>query len=255
MGQVPAQKNLTTIGIIGRGRAARHLSYYFANMGYPLKVWNRSQQLELLKPLADCEVVFLAIPDSQIDDFILNHTWLLRAEVVHLSGSLTTSIRCLHPLVSFGPVQFDLNFYKQIPFVTEKEAPFDFKKYFGALPNPVFEISREQKAKYHAYCVAANNFTTMLWQKYFEGMQNEFSIPAENSRTLLESTFKNITHDWKNALTGPFSRGDTETIAKNIASLQGDNLQEIYRAFQKMYRTSAKENIQYVYLEPGEMGL
>lgn len=255
MGQVPTQKNLTTFGIVGRGRAAKHLSFYFSSMGYSIKNWNRSQPEELLKPLADCEVVFLAIPDSQIDDFVFNHPWLLKAEVIHLSGSATTSIRGLHPLVSFGPSLFDLNFYKQIPFVTEKEMPFDFKKYLGNLPNPVFEVSRAQKAKYHALCVVANNFTTMLWQKYFSGMEKEFSIPPEDSRALFKSTFININHDWKNALTGPLTRGDTETIAKNIDSLQGDNLQKIYQAFYEMNLAEKRENIRYVYLDKGEMGL
>src|SRR5262245_11993524 len=123
MGQVPEQKStaiLPQIGIIGRGRAAKHLSFYLESMGYQLKKWNRSQPKELLQPLADCAVVFLAIPDSAVDDFVFNHSWLLKAEVVHLSGSLTTTIKGLHPLVSFGPNLFDLNTYKQITFVAEQ---------------------------------------------------------------------------------------------------------------------------------------
>ena len=133
MGQVPISKS-HHIGIIGRGRAAKHLSFYFESMGLSLLKWDRSQGQAKLKPLVDCSVVFLAIPDSQVDAFLFDHSWLLKTEVIHLSGALSTTIRGLHPLVSFEPELFDLNFYKQIPFVVEMETPFEFKKYLPIFP-------------------------------------------------------------------------------------------------------------------------
>ena len=259
MGQVP-NTNFhftqigTHIGIVGNGKAAKHLSFYFESMGYPVFKWNRRLPESDLKKLSACKVILLAIPDSQIDEFLAKRLLPAQSEVLHLSGALTTSIRSLHPLVSFGPTYFDLNFYKEISFVTESEYPFDFKSYFPNLPNPVFKIPRRLKSKYHAYCVAANNFTTMLWQEYFNTLQNEFGISPKAANILLKSTFENINSDWKNALTGPFVRGDHETIEKNLASLRGDSLQKIYQAFRDSF-TDRKERIDYVYLDPGEIVL
>lgn len=243
-----------SIGIVGRGKAARHLKFYFESMGYLLKSWDRSQPVSLLEPLTECNLIFLAISDSQVENFVTNHPWLLKTQVVHLSGSLVASIPGLHPLVSFGPTLFELDFYKRIAFVVEKEAAFDFKKYFPNLPNPVHSISREQKAKYHAYCVASNNFTTMLWQKYFDTLQEQFGIPQNSSFSLFDSTFRNIQSNWKRALTGPLTRRDSETIAKNIAGLSGDSLQGVYRAFVEMYGATLRGNVEYVPLEQGEVG-
>jgi len=249
VGQVPK------IGLIGRGRAARHLNYYFNQSGIALQNWHRGSPVQELSKLNDCDLVILAISDSQIDEFFYNFSLQPGQEIIHLSGAHVTQFKCLHPLASFGSTLFDLKFYKKMIFVTEAENPFDFKKYFPQLSNPVFKISKHQKPRYHALCVAANNFSTMLWQKYFKSLEEEFGIAPEYSSSLLESTLRNLKSDWANSLTGPLARGDFETVEKNMAALEGDSLRIIYLAFVQNFQSLRNQKINYTYLEPGEMGL
>lgn len=81
----------------------------------------------------------------------------------------------------------------------------------------------------------ANNFTTLLWQKYFNEMQHRFNIPLEALRPILYQTAENIAKDYQNALTGPLTRNDKKTIDRNLESLSGDEYKEVYRAFIKTH--------------------
>ncbi len=262
MGQVPKNDSPSSlllqkpIGLVGRGRTATHLKFYLESLGLTVQNWHRGLATDELDQLRACDVILLAISDSQIEYFVVNEPWLIQKTLVHFSGAMSSAIvKCAHPLVSFGPKLFDLDFYKTIPFVTELENPLDFNALIPQLPNPIFSISQDQKARYHALCVSANNFTTILWQKYFEAFQNEFAISADHSSSLFKSTALNLQADWKKALTGPLVRKDWETIEKNIAALEGDDLQPIYEAFVLAYDNRQKAQVNYIYLEPGEMGL
>ncbi|RYE12028.1 MAG: DUF2520 domain-containing protein, partial [Rickettsiales bacterium] len=55
----------------------------------------------------------------------------------------------------------------------------------------------------------------------------------------LNSITNNLVLDYKNSLTGPLSRGDKNTINKNIESLSEDSYQMIYKAFLNLFN---KEN-------------
>jgi predicted short-subunit dehydrogenase-like oxidoreductase (DUF2520 family) len=165
----------------------------------------------------------------------------------------STRIKSLHPLASFGEDLFPLEFYKTIPFVTEMENPFDLRARLPSLPNPVVKIPRAGKARYHALCVAANNFSTILWQKYFQGLQEEFGIPPKLSLSLLDSTDRNLRSNWRAALTGPLARGDQETVMRNLRSLEGHDLREIYEDFVKIYRKD--DTVRRTPADLSEMGL
>lgn len=244
------------VGIIGRGRAATHLIYYLKSAGHEVVQWHRDMDLEELKKHRDCSLNILALSDSAIANFVTQHSWLLDHELIHLSGSFYSPfIKGIHPLVSFGSKLFDLDFYKRIPFVVEKQNAFDFKKYFPNLGNPILSVESEDKARYHAFCVAASNFTTILWQRFFQAMDSEFEISPQMASSLFFSTFSNIKTDWKAALTGPLARNDLETIERNLLALANDDLQVVYEAFVKAFGKKAREKIIYTYMEPGELGL
>ncbi len=225
MGQVP------TYTIIGAGRLARHFCFYFEALQVPFRQWSRRSTFALQAALAGGDVVLLLISDQAIEPFVLEHRALLGDKtVVHCSGSLVTELAVgVHPLMTFAHELYAVDLYQKIPFVVERGAPA-FAELFPALPNPSFVIAREQKALYHSLCVAANNFTTLLWQKFFDEMQSRWDIPAASLQPFLRQTFANLELSYETALTGPLARNDVNTIRDNVAALEGDSFQKIYQA-------------------------
>jgi hypothetical protein len=71
--------------------------------------------------------------------------------------------------------------------------------------------------------------------KLFDELQVRFGIPASAARPYLTRTVANLLADGSRALTGPFSRGDRDTIAANINALDGDPFQAVYLAFERIY--------------------
>ena len=77
----------------------------------------------------------------------------------------------------------------------------------------------------------ANNFTTILWNKFIEEFQTSFSFPKELAISFLQQTYENIKEDPKNAISGPLLRKDIKTIEKNLKSLENDSFKSIYAGF------------------------
>jgi predicted short-subunit dehydrogenase-like oxidoreductase (DUF2520 family) len=151
--------------------------------------------------------------------------------IIHFSGASSFSgLIDAHPLVSFGPQLFSLEFYKKINFVLSDGLLCDF---IPELPNHSFQIQKSDKPFYHALCVLSGNFTTMLWQKMFAGL-NDLNLPIDIAYPYLGSIVENLKNNPEAALTGPLARKDFGTIRKNLESLQNDPYQKIYRAFQQV---------------------
>lgn len=236
MRQVP-----TTYAVIGNGRMARHIIYYFSQLNISVQHWHRRMPQNLTAVIADVSHVLLLISDSQIDAFIEQHPELLQKCLIHFSGALVSQYaHTAHPLMTFSQQLYPAEFYATIPFILEAEGP-SFNELFPQLSNPNFTISRDKKAYYHALCVMANNFTTLLWQKIFSEFSNEFSFPSEVAMPLMQQTVKNLMLSYKDALTGPLVRNDQLTIQKNLQALQHDNYLTIYQAFVDMYQRGQYE--------------
>lgn len=95
-----------------------------------------------------------------------------------------------------------------------------------------------KKAYYHALCVMANNFTTLLWQKFFNEMTTAFNASLNDLKPYLKQTLLNIDSDYSNALTGPLKRQDLQTIKHNLDALEEDAFVKIYQAFVDVYQTN-----------------
>lgn len=223
--------------LIGDGRVARHLARYFSLLKLKnVTRWDRAKPVSRLHALAaDATHILLAINDGAIDAFIDEHLAHYDATKIHFSGSLVTKKAFgAHPLMTFGPKLYDLDKYRAIPFIVDSTAP-GWKALFPQLKNPHERLNPAQKAKYHALCVMAGNFSCLLWQKLFDGLADEMGIaPGTADLYLLQQT-ENLLADYKTALTGPLARGDTGTINRNLKALDGDAFQPVYRAFVKAY--------------------
>lgn len=218
--------------IIGNGRVAKHFCHYFNQLGIVFSCWHRKLPREQLdKLLSSATHILILISDDAIDCFINSYLSTSKACLIHCSGSLTSEKAYgAHPLMSFSHELYAIEQYQAMTFVVDDDAP-DSSELLPGLPNASVRLKKSLKAKYHALCVMAGNFSCILWQKLMRSFEQEFHLPSSISHPFLMQQSKNIMSDYTTALTGPLVRGDDETIAKNIAALEGDSFQEIYKSF------------------------
>lgn len=230
MRQVPAYL------IIGNGRVSRHMQHYLSILKIPYTVWSRQDSISALQQkLQHAERILILIRDTAIDEFIQAYLLTSNALRIHFSGSLVTPhAYSAHPLMTFANHFYDIETYKQIPFIVDSDAP-SFNTLLPGFINPHATLNANLKAKYHALCVLSGNFSCLLWQAFFEKFQHELKLPLQFAQHYLVQQNQNILDDYQNALTGPLSRRDHVTIQKNLQALQGSPLQDLYRSFVDYY--------------------
>ena len=237
MRQVPSPAAIP-FGLIGNGRVARHLHHYLDLLQLPVRRWARSSGCDPVEAMAPCGTVMVLISDAAIEPFLAAWPALAAHRLVHCSGGLVTAAaECAHPLMTFGPDLYDLTVYQHIAFVLDAGRT-PFADLLPGLPNPSFTIDAADRPPYHAHCVMAGNFTTLLWRKLFDLLEQRLGIPDEAAHPFLIRTVQNLMTDPGRALTGPLARGDGATIAANLAALEGDPFAEIYSAFARAYARS-----------------
>ena len=235
MRQVPAH-NATPLGIVGSGRVTRHFHHYFNLLGLPVCAWSRRERTPSPPDaLASCRTVLLLIRDEAIVPFVDAWPALQEKRLVHCSGSLVTpAAEGAHPLMTFGPTLYELAEYRAIPFVLDAGGT-PFSELLPGLPNPSFMIPAVERPYYHALCVMAGNFSTILWVKLFDELERRFGMPASAAHPYLARVAANVIADAGHALTGPLVRGDAQAIATNLKALEGDPFHAVYEAFTRVY--------------------
>lgn len=233
MEQVP------TYLILGNGRMAWHVSFYFEQIGIPFIQWARRTHSkdDLQISAAKVSHVLILVSDSDIEPFIETHACLHQKTLIHFSGSLVTPLAYgVHPLMTFTDDLYPLEAYKKIPFVCDIGAP-SFSSLFPKLSNPNYTLPAELKSRYHALCVMSNNFTTLLWQKFYSELEHTLNIPSNAIHPYLDQTLQNLKNHSTMPLTGPLARKDKSTIDMNLKALENDPFQLVYKAFVEAYST------------------
>jgi predicted short-subunit dehydrogenase-like oxidoreductase (DUF2520 family) len=228
--------------IIGNGRVARHFQFYFTKLKISYSSWHRQEPHSTLQQfIKDSSHILLLISDGAIEEFIAKELKDNSQILIHFSGSLiTSSAYGTHPLMTFSDTLYPEDQYKTIPFIIDQDAPA-FHELFPALPNAHFRLAKELKGKYHALCVLSGNFSCMLWQKLISSFENEFKFNPEIAQPYLLQQTQNILNNHKTALTGPLVRNDFSTIKNNIAALDSDPFQDVYKSFIECYQKLTKE--------------
>lgn len=239
--QVPHRNFL----IIGRGRLANHIRAYLQLLDITATTWHREVDTHVLTDMAVyADKILICIKDDAIHKFILDND-LPKEKCVHFSGSVHTPLATrLHPLFTFADHEYTLEEYRKIPLIGELGGP-DLSEVFPEFENPYFEIPKDQFPLYHALCVLSGNGMTALWSYVIEKFEVELGLPADLLKPFAEKTLENIFRDSKTALTGPWSRGDINTIQKNILSIDDPKYKSVYEALAK---TQIKED--FVVTEP-----
>jgi hypothetical protein len=223
--------------LIGSGRVAQHLSHYLHLLDISFQSWDRAQDPHALKPkISDATHVLLAISDSAVLGFFRRNLAGMDKVVVHFSGAHNfEDMISAHPLMTFGPQLYSLDFYKKIHFTLTNGT---FRQALPGLENPHSSLSPDQKPLYHASCVLGGNFTTLLIKKMLENLQ-EMNLPQEAAEIYISQIIKNTFANPENALTGPIVRKDIETVKANIKALEEDKksprADEIYKSFVNTY--------------------
>ncbi len=231
--------------LLGSGRLARHLTHYFKTEGLEANAWARrpdpafndvdvsvyrDARIRLEATVEPCTHVLILISDDAIEPFIRQHKFLRRKILIHCSGSLSLDeAQGIHPLMTFSHELYAPEVYRHMPFVTDANGP-GFADLFPCLPNPSYEIAREKKALYHAYCVASGNFTALLWEKIFQDFEAELGLPKTVLLPYMDRVFANLSSA-DGVVTGPLIRKDLKTIQRNLMALDGKPLQDLYKAF------------------------
>jgi len=228
--------DVAPVGIVGDGRVASHVLHYLRLLDTPVRAWSRRAAVTSpVDTLASCETVLLLVRDGAIEPFVREWPALRDKRLVHFSGSVvTSSAQAAHPLMTFGRDLYELDTYRRIPFILD-ERTTPFHELLPSLPNPWFTIPARERPYYHALCVMAGNFSTILWLKLLGELQGRYGIPASAAHPYLEQMATNVRINPDAALTGPLPRGDMKTVAANLKALEGDAFSAVYAAFVRAF--------------------
>lgn len=248
MRQVPGRASLL---LIGDGRLAGHLSYYLGSKRLRLTRWSRRRDSRKALPglVERADRVLLAIRDDALADFVRVNRPDDGSLWVHFSGSaVVDGAWSAHPLCTFSGPAYEQKVYERIPFLVESEGP-PLAELIPGLENPSAAIPRSAKPLYHALCVAAGNFTQLLWRELFRGFEDRLGLPAELAVPYLRQTACSLERSLedgleRDVLTGPIARRDEGTIRRNLEALgeaRMDELAQVYEAFLRLAHPTPKE--------------
>ena len=156
----------------------------------------------------------LAVPDRAIPDLAL----AFPGRCAHLSGSLhLPEVPGLHPLTSFNGV---VENWEGTPLALDGQPPAWLTAAFMELGFLPFPLDPQLKALYHACAVLTSGHAATLWL----GAQallaaRGVTLPGRGFLPLAEATLRNVESRGEAGRTGPFVRGDAETIATDAAAL------------------------------------
>lgn len=241
------------VGFIGAGRLARTLAMAFQAAGVRIAaVASRSgdsaHQLALTVPACEvgsadwvaghCDVVFLTVPDAQIEPVAEALTWRSGQAAVHCSGA--TSLEALrsaaragawtggfHPMQAFGDPQAALETLPGCTVAVEATSPLEawlnaLALRIGCIP---LTLPPGARARYHAAGGYASQFIHVLlaeavriWQSW--GATEDEAMAA--LLPLLRGTVQSLERrGLAPGMPGPVSRGDTDTIRAHRWALHG----------------------------------
>ncbi len=255
--------------LIGNGRLARHLvRWYSLNLKShdnhntnrtAITRWFRSptvqgaptdsaQELSVLSnqlnSLSSEDVIWLAISDQAIIPFYESQilSSKCKARVVHFSGALyDPRLFGAHPLMTFPQAMLPDEVYPKIHFAIDfahvesahNSTPLEFSKLLPGFRNSWFEIKPEQKAYYHALCVAAGNLPQFLWALTEREFQ-KLNVPVGAQSIYIHQVAENFTKLGAAGITGPIIRKDQKTIQAHLDALAREQ-SKIFEIYQAIY--------------------
>lgn len=242
------------LGFIGAGRVGSSVGKLFSEcdieiIGYFSKSYDsalfaadltKSRAFQNKKELlAECDVIFLTVPDGQIslvwDEIKKN----VRGKTVcHMSGALSAkeafpeysdygAKTCsVHPLIAVSDRNNSYRDMKKACFTVEGSAADDIKALFERAGCKVISIESAAKPAYHAAAAMASNLMISLLSLSCETLEACGFTEHDALLSLVPLVKLNIDNifskGFTESLTGPLERGDIETIKKHLNALSSD---------------------------------
>lgn len=264
------------IGFVGAGKVGCSLGRYLAQehdlIGYASKSYPSAQTAaELTGSKAfdnaadlfrECDALFITTPDGQIvptwNELKSDEAIPLEGKLIcHCSGALpsTELTEChdkgafaysVHPLFAISSKTVPIEELQKAFFAIEgDEEKIDVAlSLIKPLGNPYQVIDTKEKARYHAAAAMASNHVVALYRIACDELVRCGFEPKSAEKALAPLFLGNAKHIAEegtvNALTGPAERGDTATIEKHLACLDGET-REIYRLLNNMLLQIAAE--------------
>lgn len=257
-----------SVAIVGCGKVGTSLGIWISKAGYVItgvaskSLSSAKKAAELIQTdrfsqtaeeiTGDADIVFLTTPDGVISDVCenisRNNGFRENAVVLHCSGahpstillsakSCGATIGSMHPLQSIASIKTDINPFKGIIVSVEGEddAIDTARQIASELGATCYTIKTDAKMLYHASAVVASNYLVTLLGLAFK-LIGVAGIAAPDAykvlKPLISGTLSNIEKvGIPDALTGPISRGDVETIEQHLDAIESKipELLSLYR--------------------------
>lgn len=247
-----------SFAIIGCGRLGKTLAKYLTTVGYTAAGFSSKSPVSAREaadvagsgetdPIAGnisrlADLVFITTPDNQIESvcqgIAKNKGFKPGAVVMHCSGAHPSTILSsakpygafigsMHPLQSFtGDLDHTVSPFEGVVISVEGDEPAVAlaQNIAADLKARCLRIQTAAKVLYHASAVVASNYLVTLLDLAFK-LAAAAGIDEKDAPAMLfpliEGTLANIsTKGIRNALTGPIARGDVETVARHLVSIQ-----------------------------------
>jgi len=263
----------SSILIIGGGRAGSTLTYHLLKNKIRIisLVEKDSRRIKFLKDelhwnfmerrtdpdhLREAKIILLAVHDDQIGSLAkrlanIPDVWDKKT-VLHLSGALPSTLLhslenkgaytgSLHPIFSFAADPRENPDFQNSWFTLEGNQinPRDLESSFAIKKDRIIPINREQKQAVHIASVFYANFFIALADMGLEILNESKAISSHKLpflKPLILSTIENLTKlGPADALTGPLSRGDFDTLRHHLKYLEKNHpgLKETYQLLGK----------------------
>jgi predicted short-subunit dehydrogenase-like oxidoreductase (DUF2520 family) len=235
---------MTTVRIIGPGRAGTSLALALTNAG-----WDVAPMLKRGDPLAGAaqgiDLLVLATPDAAIRDVAGEIAPVPETVVAHLSGSLGLDVLApherragLHPLVALPTPDVGAKRLVGAWFAVAGDPLI--RRLAEAMYGRVFTVDDENRAAYHAAAsIAANHLVALMGQVQRVGFAA--GVPFEAYLDLARAALDDVANLGPvAALTGPVARGDEATVRRHLRALPPPE-RKAYRAMADAARTLVEE--------------
>ena len=259
----PRRLRIPSIAIVGPGRLGSALAKHLHSASYPISeiICRDRGSLRRARALARvvraaaatlqtsslaAEVVWFCVPDSQIEaaaSALATRSWKGKI-AVHSSGVLTSgalaglreagaSVASAHPLMTF--IRGSVPELTSVPFAMEGDLKAvqsvkGIVRNLGARPVPIRE---QDKAAYHMFATVVCPMMVSLLAASEEAAKLAHVPPHEARHRMLPIIRQTISNYEKfggaSAFTGPFVRGDVETVRLHLKALSRHfALREVY---------------------------
>jgi predicted short-subunit dehydrogenase-like oxidoreductase (DUF2520 family) len=228
-------KRLTSVRIVGAGRAGGSFAGALASVGLDVEVADRH---DLSTAAADVDLVMVCTPDDVIAE-VARSIDPGPAVVAHCSGSRRLEVlapherRCsVHPLMSLpNPTLGAARLLDGCRFAVTGDPAG--RALVDLLRGIAFNVADDDRAAYHATAsVAANHLVALCAE--VEALAGRLDIDPAGFWRMMQTTLADVAeHGATAALTGPVTRGDWATVRAHLDAL-GKDQREPYIALARV---------------------